>query len=243
VQAPECAANQLEVCGVLVQLQQRGFEVDKNLARFFAKALLELVGLVRGIQPLPRFHSVVQQRKIGHAGLSERPANNLGTAAAQGDSNTLAAGLAIGCPKQLHSGHVEVRCGLERYGHVPAHSQCLKQKRLELGSTGNVNRALKPQKASVIHLHENCSHLPLLTATVFLGTRPSSSRFGTIRESHLIHRHQTETRKKKNEALVFAGVLGAGNQRDLPKTDHSLGQSLDQSPKAADRLPWASHPT
>jgi hypothetical protein len=45
VQGTEDPAHQLDVATVLVQLQQSRFQLHKNLARLFPKALLELVGI------------------------------------------------------------------------------------------------------------------------------------------------------------------------------------------------------
>ena len=48
VQAAKDPAHQLQVAGILVQLQQRRFQIHENFARLFSEALLELVGIACG---------------------------------------------------------------------------------------------------------------------------------------------------------------------------------------------------
>jgi len=45
VEGAKDAAHQLTVAAVFVQLEQSRFELDKNLARLFPEALLELIGI------------------------------------------------------------------------------------------------------------------------------------------------------------------------------------------------------
>jgi len=45
VQSAKDAAHQLWIVAALVQLEQRRLQIDENLTRFFAKALLELLGV------------------------------------------------------------------------------------------------------------------------------------------------------------------------------------------------------
>ena len=45
MQSAEDSTHQLRIGAVLVQLQQRRFEIDKDLPRFLAKALLELLSV------------------------------------------------------------------------------------------------------------------------------------------------------------------------------------------------------
>ena len=56
MQGAEDASHQLRVGAVFVQLQQSRLQIDEDLARFFAEALLELVGVVCGCLIHGRLH-------------------------------------------------------------------------------------------------------------------------------------------------------------------------------------------
>jgi hypothetical protein len=116
---------------------------------------------------LPLFRSVAEQWEIGHAGLSKATAKLFRAAADQSQSGTVAPGRAIGCPKQLHSGYVEVRNSFQRNRDFPANGQCLEQECPEFDGGRNIDRSLKPNQAPAPSLLEKCSHLLLLTPTRF----------------------------------------------------------------------------
>ena len=121
VQSAKDASHQFHVGAVLVQLQQRRFKIDKDLARFFAEALFELVGVgCWMVDTWPVAISLLNEEpEIFQSPLFQSVRDRFRHCPVERESHARASCLALRRPEQLDRRYVEIGICMERNDALP----------------------------------------------------------------------------------------------------------------------------